>query len=252
MVKESRPRLTTIGKNTTTIGNQTIVYTIKRSLRAKYVRLEVRPETGLTVVIPRSYKPDQILGLLKEKKRWITDKLASYSHIEQSRSNKSLKNGDSVPYLGRDLKVDIRLSEKNIESVNLERNRLVINQTTGENGANLLLERWYRMQVAQLIEEKANEISTRMNLKYGRLAIRGQKTRWGSCSQKGNLNFNWKLIMMPEPVIDYVIIHELAHLKEMNHTKRFWLLVEQYCPQWRKQRKWLKDHAMELNAKLPS
>jgi predicted metal-dependent hydrolase len=145
-----------------------------------------------------------------------------------------------------------RLSEKNAESVNLERNRLVVNLMAGSNRLSLLLERWYRMQAAQLIEEKANNMSTHMGLKYGRLAIRGQKTRWGSCSQKGNLNFNWKLVMVPEPVIDYVVIHELAHLKEMNHTKRFWQLVEQYCPKWRNHRKWLRDHTMELNAKLPS
>ena len=252
MAKENHPRLTMVEKRKAIIDSQTIYYTIRHSPRAKYVRLEVRPETGLTVVIPRSYKSDQIPDLLKEKERWISGKLARYGHIQQSGNNKSLKNSDIVPYLGRDLKVVTRRSEGTIERVNIERNRLVVNLAAGNNRLNLLLERWYRMQAAQLIEEKANKMSTRMGLKYDRLAIRGQKTRWGSCSQKGNLNFNWKLLMVPEPVIDYVIIHELAHLKEMNHTKRFWQLVEQYCPQWRNHRKWLKDHAMELSTKLPS
>lgn len=251
MARESRPQLTIVGKRKAIINSQTISYTIKRSSKAKYVRLEVRPETGLTVIITRSYKPDQIPEILKEKERWISGKLAKYGHIQQSGNTRSLKKGDTVPYLGRNLKVVIRRSEGNIESVSVERNRLVVNLIVGNNGLNLLLERWYRMQAAQLIEKKANKISTSMDLRYGRLAIRGQKTRWGSCSQKGNLNFNWKLIMVPEPVIDYVIIHELAHLKEMNHTKRFWQLVEQYCPQWHNHRKWLRDHAMELNAKLP-
>jgi predicted metal-dependent hydrolase len=84
----------------------------------------------------------------------------------------------------------------------------------------------------------------------GDLSDRGQKTRWRSCSQKGNLSFNWKLIMMPEPVIDYVIVHELAHLKEMNHTKRFWELVGKHCLEWRYHRKWLKDHGVEFAATL--
>jgi predicted metal-dependent hydrolase len=242
--------LTTVGKSEAIINGQTISYTIRRSPRAKYVRLEVRPETGLTVVIPRSYKPDQIPDLIKKKERWISGKLARYSHIKQSRSNRSLKNGDTVPYLGRDLKVVTRLSEKKIESVNLERNRLLVDLVAGENRLNLLLERWYRMQAVELLEEKVNRMSALMGLKYGRLSIRGQKTRWGSCSLKGNLNFNWKLLMVPEPVIDYVIIHELTHLKEMNHTKRFWQLVEQYCPQWRNYRKWLRDHTIELDARL--
>jgi len=243
--------LTTVGKGKAIIDSQTISYTIRRSPRAKYVRLEVGPETGLTVVIPRSYNSDQIPDLLKGKERWISGKLARYSHIQQSGSSSSLKNGDIIPYLGRDLKVVTRRPVGNTESVNLQRNRLVVNLTVGNNGLNLLLGQWYRMQAAQLIEEKVNRMSALMGLKYGRLSIRNQKTRWGSCSQKGNLNFNWKLIMVPEPIIDYVIIHELAHLKEMNHTKRFWQLVEQYCPNWCNHRKWLRDHSMELNARLP-
>ena len=204
MAWESRSRLTNLGKHKATIGSQTISYTVRRSPKAKHVRLEVRPETGLTIVIPRSYKPEQIPRLLKEKERWISDKLASFSRVQEAESNRSLGNGDTVSYLGRDLIVVIFRSEGNRQSVKLEKNRLVVNLRSGKNGLNLLLERWYRMQAAQLIEEKANEMSARMGLKYGRLAIRGQKTRWGSCSQKGNLNFNWKLVMMPEPVIDYV------------------------------------------------
>jgi len=244
--------LTIIGQHKAIVYGQTIYYTVKRSPKAKYVRLEVRPETGLTVVIPRSYKPEQVPALLKEKERWISGKLAKYARVQQSGITKSLENGDTVPYLGRDMKVVVRQSEGKLERVNLERNRLIVDLGAGDNGLNPLLEQWYRMQAAELIEEKVNKMSSLMGLKYGRLTIRGQKTRWGSCSHKGNLNFNWRLMMVPEPVIDYIIIHELAHLKEMNHTKRFWQLVEQYCPKWRNHKKWLRDHTMELNAKLTS
>ncbi len=104
----------------------------------------------------------------------------------------------------------------------------------------------------KLVEEKIDKLSAHLGVRYNRLVIRGQKTRWGSCSRKSNLSFNWKLIMAPEPVINYVIIHELAHLKEMNHTKRFWELVAQYCPRWREHKKWLNDHTAELGTKLPA
>jgi predicted metal-dependent hydrolase len=89
-----------------------------------------------------------------------------------------------------------------------------------------------------------------MGISYQRIAIRGQKTRWGSCSRKKNLSFNWKLIMAPGSVVEYVIIHELLHLKEMNHSKRFWELVARYCPGWRENKKWLKQHEADLTSKL--
>lgn len=81
-----------------------------------------------------------------------------------------------------------------------------------------------------------------MDVTYGRITIREQKTRWGSCSGKGNLNFNWKLVRMPEEILDYVVVHELAHRKEMNHSKAFWEIVESVLPDYRKRRKWLREN----------
>jgi len=252
MIRESRSRLTIVGKREAVLDGQAISYIIKRSPKAKYVRLEVRSETGLTVVVPKSYKSERVPELLREKRRWILGKLAKYGQVQRPTSDNTLKGGDTVPYLGRDLEVMTRRPYGNAESVNVERNKLVVSMRAGSNRLALLLERWYRMQATQLIREKANKLGADLGLTYGRLSIRGQRTRWGSCSQKGNLSFNWKLIMAPEPVIDYVIVHELAHLEELNHTKRFWQLVGQHCPQWRDHKKWLKDHAVELAAKLPA
>ena len=81
-----------------------------------------------------------------------------------------------------------------------------------------------------------------MNVTYGRIAVRDQKTRWGSCSAEGNLNFNWRLIFAPEGVLDYVVVHELAHRKEMNHSARFWGVVESYMPEYKKNQAWLKEN----------
>lgn len=86
----------------------------------------------------------------------------------------------------------------------------------------------------------------KLNLEYNKVFIKDQKTRWGSCSSQGNLNFNYRLVMAPLPVIDYLVTHELAHLAEMNHSKRFWSLVERVCPEYKKHRQWLKEHGSEL------
>ena len=128
---------------------------------------------------------------------------------------------------------------------------MLVSLGAGSEGLGPMLEEWYRMQAAALLKRRADELSASLGLTYNRVMIRGQKTRWGSCSHKCNLSFNWRLVMAPKPVIDYVVLHELAHLKEMNHTKRFWKLLAQYCPRWRQRRKWLKDHGPELAAVLP-
>ena len=85
-----------------------------------------------------------------------------------------------------------------------------------------------------------------MGVSYGRISIREQKTRWGSCSSKGNLNFNWRLILAPEEVLDYVVVHELAHRREMNHSKAFYAIVESVLPDYRRAQKWLKDNGQSL------
>ena len=88
---------------------------------------------------------------------------------------------------------------------------------------------------------KVEYYSKIMNVTVGRVTIRNQKTRWGSCSSEGNLNFHWKLVLMPPEVLDYVVVHELAHRKEMNHSRKFWAEVKNVLPDYEKRRKWLKE-----------
>jgi predicted metal-dependent hydrolase len=233
------------------INGKTITYTLKRSLRARRVRLEVRPQTGLTVFIPRSYNIGQLPGLLESKVRWISRNLARFSHLPPLPVKKEFGSGDTVPYLGQDLELVKRENHDGVGGVFLEGNTLSISPGLFKQGTlELALEQWYRAEAARLMNERADKLSSQMGTSYKRIVIRGQKTRWGSCSRKKNLSFNWKLMMAPEPVIHYVIIHELAHLKEMNHSKRFWELVAQYCPEWRGHKKWLKQHEANLNARF--
>lgn len=100
------------------------------------------------------------------------------------------------------------------------------------------------------IPEKVRAYAGIMNVSYGRITIRNQKTRWGSCSGKRNLNFNCLLMLAPERVIDYVVVHELCHLIEMNHSKAFWQQVERVMPDYKEQRQWLKDHGNEIISRL--
>ena len=99
---------------------------------------------------------------------------------------------------------------------------------------------------------RAARFAALAGVNYGRVTIRAQRSRWGSCSREGNLNFNCLLMLVPEEIRDYVVIHELCHRKEMNHSPRFWAEVEKLCPRYADHRRWLKDHGGPLIARLPA
>jgi hypothetical protein len=104
------------------------------------------------------------------------------------------------------------------------------------------LEAVYRKKAGEKLRERVAFFAEKMKVDYGRISVKAAKTRWGSCSAEGNLNFHWKLILMPPEVLDYVVVHELAHRKEMNHSPRFWKEVEMILPDYRKRRLWLKEN----------
>lgn len=111
------------------------------------------------------------------------------------------------------------------------------------------LEAWYRKQARKYLEDKTAWWANGMGVTYLRIAIRDQETRWGSCSARGNLNYNWKLVLLPEELADYVVVHELAHRTEMNHSKDFWRIVERELPDYRQRRRRLKGYEKEINQK---
>jgi len=109
-----------------------------------------------------------------------------------------------------------------------------------------------RLAVRELATMVADEEAEALGVVYGRIQVRDQRTRWGSCSTRGTLSFNWRLALAPHDVLDYVVVHELCHLREPNHSSRFWGLVESRRPGWREPRGWLREHGGELLAFRPA
>jgi predicted metal-dependent hydrolase len=109
-----------------------------------------------------------------------------------------------------------------------------------------------RRATRELVTMLAEEEAEALGVSYGRIQVRDQRTRWGSCSPRGTLSFNWRLALAPLDVLDYVVVHELCHLREANHSPRFWRLVAERRPNWREQRAWLREHGAELLAFRPA
>ena len=124
------------------------------------------------------------------------------------------------------------IEQRTRQLVEVQKNRRETSEQEREDGICTAKER---------IPRRVSYFAQQMGVTYGRITIREQKTRWGSCSSKGNLNFNWKLVLMPEEVLDYVVVHELAHRRELNHSDRFWAIVAEVLPDYRERRRELKE-----------
>ncbi len=247
MPKRRKPAI--VEQHETSIDGQIVSYTLRRSFQARRLRLEISQRTGLIVTVPHSYPLRRLPELLESKGHWILRQLNKFSRMKSLPPPKQLVPGDTVPYLGRELM--LVKQEKVRGGVSRHGDKLIVSSDLFENTRlEPALEQWYRTEAAAILTGITDRLSSLIGIGYHRIAIRGQKTRWASCSRGRNLSFNWRLIMAPEPVVEYVIIHELLHLKEMNHSEKFWELVSRYCPAWKQHKKWLRQHEADLNFRL--
>ena len=224
-----------------TLGGQPITYTIRRSLKAKNVRFVIREESGLEVVIPADYPLKNIDVLLSQREKWILDKLKLMEENAQIRQAAQDDALSAIRYLGKEYPVVVILDHASPIRVELSGEKALL--TLPQNREEMLrqvIDAWYRWAAKSLFSERAAYWAEKMHVTYQNLFIRNQKTRWGSCSKRKNLSFNMRIVMAPPEVVDYIIIHELAHLKEMNHSKKFWQVVETYCPDYKRHLAWLK------------
>lgn len=228
------------------LRGQTIPYLLKVSARAHVVRLVVRPETGLEVVIPRGVARTTYEAVVREKERWIFTTLerVAREHVAPA----PLAAGRRLPFAGREVTLALQTgAPPGRYRASLNGDILTLTLPTDDSElARAALEAWYRRQAHAVFAARLDHCNQSYGYAIGRVSIKGQKSRWGSCSKLGNLNFNWRLMLAPLPVLDYVVIHELCHLKEMNHGARFWALVARACPDFATQRAWLRRHGREL------
>jgi predicted metal-dependent hydrolase len=212
-----------------------IDYTVRRSSRARRVRVSVDAERGVEVVLPQRAPERAAASAVRELRPWIERRL---SEVEQVRAVVASRDG-TVPYLGEEL---LLMPERGRTRVH--RRGDVLRVPAGD--ASAALERWYRRQAKAEIAPRLDRAVAALGTNYTALTIRNQRTRWGSCSSTGAMSFNWRLLLAPEDVLDYVVWHEACHLIHMDHSPRFWALVERHVPGFASPRRWLRRHGATL------
>jgi predicted metal-dependent hydrolase len=214
-----------------------VVYQVRRSDRARRIRVTVDAVRGVEVVLPRRAAEREAAAAIRELRPWIERRMAELAGARAAVAAR----GDTVPYLGRTLAL---VTDFQVRTRVARRGDLLL-VPSGEERVPAL-ERWYRRAARAEIEPRLERACALAGTSYSRLTIRGQRTRWASCSRSGAMSFNWRLLLAPEAVLDYVIWHEVCHLEVMDHSARFWRLLASRSPGYREQMRWLRAHGATL------
>jgi predicted metal-dependent hydrolase len=211
-------------------------YRVRRSDRARRVRVTVDRGGVVEVVLPPRAPERAAEEAVRELRPWINRRLAEVGRQQAA----VLARGETLPYLGQNLTVR---AEPGRSRVTRRADMLLVPLGAQRPAA---IERWYRQRARAEIQPRIDRACAVAGLSYARLSIRDQRTRWGSCSRAGALSFNWRLLLAPEAVLDYVIWHEICHLAVMDHSPRFWALVAHHCPDHRAHAEWLRRNSATL------
>jgi predicted metal-dependent hydrolase len=210
-------------------------FRVRRSPRARRVRVSVDGSGEVEVVLPKRAPERAAAQAVRELTPWIERRRRT---LARAAAEVARPEG-TVPYLGRDLRL---VPQPGRERVHRRGDELLV----PKRDAAAAIERWYRRQARAEIAPRLDAAAARAGTSYTGLTIRGQKTRWASCSTTGHMSFNWRLLLAPEAVVDYVVEHEVCHLERMDHSPRFWALLESRVPDWREHARWLRRYGPTL------
>ena len=215
----------------------TFDYRVRRSDRARRVRVRVDPARGVEVVLPRRAPEREAAAAIRELRPWIERRIAELRRTREAVAAR----GATVPYLGETLAL---VAEPGRTRVHRRDTTLLV--PGGGEDHRPALERWFRRSARAEIGPRLDAATAAVGATYAGLTIRGQRTRWASCSASGAMSFNWRLLLAPAPVLDYVVWHEVCHLEVMDHSPRFWALLAERCPDYRDHAGWLRRHGATL------
>lgn len=226
-------------------GNGFIAEVI-RTKRRKTATVTVK-EGKVSVIIPKNLPDTRIEELVTKKTRWIREKMHLHNQSSPLRQREYV-SGESFTYLGKNYRLKV-ICHKD-RSVKLLNGRLVVALPDGSNNPNKVIDaltRWFRGRAEDKLREKVERYSKVLGVNPSSVTVKSFKSRWGSCHINGDVQFNWKVIMAPTRIVDYVVVHELCHLKQHNHSPKYWKCVDQVFPDYAECKDWLKVNGRNLD-----
>jgi len=228
-----------------------IQYTLTKSKR-KTIGIKITNYGEVKVSAPLRASDKAIEDIVYKKAKWILDKLKVARENQGKVKKREYINGAAISFLGKEY--ELRVEEVLIKGASVKFDGQVFNVRVNKDLNNEgkeqfikeVLTLWMRKKAKEVFEERTKYYANELRLFPKRITIKDQKTLWGSCSSKDNINFNWRLVIATIEILDYVVVHELCHLKHRNHSKEYWDYVEAAMPDYAERRKWLKDNGGSL------
>ncbi len=224
-----------------TLQGETVAYEVRQSDEATQPRIDVDLH-GVRVVLPEDSTTDPE-ELLKENAAWVLEKKNKYDRYREQIPDRQFKQGERFPFLGDQYEIVV---EQRPASQVVENEFRLARHHVEQTSIKRALETLYRRKARELFEDRANHFAEEMGVEYDKIEVRNQRTKWGSCSTTGTLGLNWRLMMAPPGVVDYIVVHELAHLREQNHSDEFWSVVAEHDPEYEKHAEWLRNEGIQL------
>jgi predicted metal-dependent hydrolase len=218
---------------------------VVRSARRKTIAIKIQ-DGNVTVHLPKLMPLWLAKQFVMRKQQWIEDKLKNF---QQRPPKRQFIEGELQPFMGEQYPLHIiQEPQRQRLHVLLDQQKMVIMAPPNVTALQIrqALTRWYRRQAESLLPERVKQLAEQTSLRPNQVQIKSYKARWGSCTMRGDIQLNWQLVQATQSINDYVIIHELCHLRQHNHSKAFWDLVEQFDPNFREHRRWLKQHGHQL------
>jgi predicted metal-dependent hydrolase len=241
--------------NTIQYGNKIIQFDIKKGKRKKTVAIHVHPTTKVTVLSPQQLDEEKIRMILQKRAKWIIERQEQIKNHRDLNPVKEFISGESFPYLGRHYRLKVIKSFTDSEGTCRLVNGRFLVEVNGNRGGEIdrvavkrRLINWYLEHAKEKIRERVDRFAQQIGRWPANIEVKNQERRWGSWSHKGNIRFNWKIIMAPISVMDYVIVHELCHLIHSHHSTEFWQKVQSIIPDYKKKRDWLKENSLQMDS----
>jgi predicted metal-dependent hydrolase len=237
-------------KTTPPVTDLGFEFSIARSARRRSISIEIR-QTQVVIRAPVGVAQSVLMGFLQQKAAWVRAKIAEQQQTLEARPEpRTYAQGSKIPFmdetltlvLGRGPRAAVARIDQHLHLILSARARV-----NDEVQIRQLLSRWYQQQALAILTRKTTALTAAVGLVCSQVSIKATRSKWGHCTSRGAIQYNWQILLAPEPIVDYLVAHEVSHLRHQNHSADFWSLVASICPTFKADRAWLKAQGAHLS-----